>query len=32
VRYLTLGACVVIWLATRLLLAALGGVEQVGKG
>jgi hypothetical protein len=32
VRYLTLGACVVIWLATRLLLAALGGVAQVGKG
>ena len=32
VRYLTLGACIVIWLATRLLLAALGGVEQVRKG
>ena len=32
VRYLTLGVCVVIWLATRLLLAALGGVEQVRKG
>jgi hypothetical protein len=32
VRYLTLGACVVIWLATRLLLAALGGLAQVGKG
>jgi hypothetical protein len=32
VRYLTLGACVVIWLATRLLLAALGGVARVGKG
>jgi hypothetical protein len=28
VRYLTLLACVVIWLATRLLLAGLGGVDQ----
>ncbi len=30
-RYVTLAACVVIWLATRLLLAALGG-GQTGKG
>jgi hypothetical protein len=28
VRYLTLAACVVIWLAMRLLLAVLGGVDQ----
>jgi hypothetical protein len=32
VRYLMLGVYVVIWLATRLLLAALGGVAQVSKG
>jgi hypothetical protein len=28
VRYLTLVACVAIWLAMRLLLAVLGGVDQ----
>jgi hypothetical protein len=32
VRYLTLLACVVIWLATRLLLAGLGGVDQRRRG
>jgi hypothetical protein len=32
VRYLTLAACVVIWVATRLLLAALGGIDQPTKG
>ena len=26
VRYLTLGACIVIWLASRLVLVGLGGV------
>jgi uncharacterized protein YggT (Ycf19 family) len=31
-RYLTLAACVVIWLAMRLLLAALGGDDQAGGG
>jgi hypothetical protein len=31
VRYLTLGACIVIWLATRLVLAGLGGVDQAGR-
>ena len=31
-RYLTLAACVVIWLAMRLLLAALGGGDQAGGG
>jgi hypothetical protein len=30
VRYLTLVACVVIWLATRLLLAGLRGVQRGG--
>jgi hypothetical protein len=31
VRYLTLGACIVIWLTTRLVLVGLGGVGQAGK-
>jgi hypothetical protein len=31
-RYVTLAACIIIWLATRLLLAALGGGDQTGKG
>jgi hypothetical protein len=28
VRYLTLVACLIIWLVTRLLLAGLGGADQ----
>ena len=28
IRYLTLAVCLVIWLATRLLLMVLGGVDQ----
>jgi hypothetical protein len=31
-RYLTLAACVVVWLVARLLLAVLGGVDRVGRG
>jgi hypothetical protein len=31
VRYLALGACICIWLATRLVLIWLGGVGQLGR-
>jgi hypothetical protein len=31
VRYLTLAACIVIWLTIRLVLAGLGGVDQAGR-
>jgi hypothetical protein len=31
VRYLTLGTCIFIWLATRLVLVSLGGVGQSGR-
>jgi hypothetical protein len=31
VRYLTLAACIVVWLAARLVLAGLGGVDQPGR-
>jgi hypothetical protein len=30
VRYLTLAACVILWLTTRILLAVLGGVGSGG--
>ena len=31
VRYLTLGACMIIWLATRVVLIGLGGGGQTGR-